>query len=165
MSEITGHSQCLRGKMQERKRAGRSIPKDVMLVAGREEKEAIQTLIQAPLGSREEERWGATHERMMGPQRIDFLGQDPTSSTVESRPRASIFGKEETRVVASLRDSLSQAAPHYPPVSLSFSPFPPVSLFCLLEVHRVTPTQPSARANYSVPDSFEQTSRGHFRVP
>lgn len=33
----------------ERKRAGRSIPKDVMLVAGREEKEAIQTLIQAPL--------------------------------------------------------------------------------------------------------------------
>ena len=45
MSEITGHSQRLRGKTQERKRAGRSIPKDVMLVAGREEKEAIQTLV------------------------------------------------------------------------------------------------------------------------
>lgn len=64
MSEITGHSQCLGGKTQERKRAGRSIPKDVMLVAGREEKKAIQTLVQAPLGFREEERWGATHERM-----------------------------------------------------------------------------------------------------
>ena len=35
-----------------------------MLVAGREEKKAIQTLVQAPLGFREEERWGATHERM-----------------------------------------------------------------------------------------------------
>ena len=165
MSEITGHSQRLRGKTQERKRAGRSIHKDVMLVAGREEKEAIQTLVQAPLGSREEERWGATHEKMMGPQRIDLLGQDPTSSTVESRPCANIFRKEETRVVASLRESISRAAPRYPPVSISFSPFPRVSLFCPLEVHWVTPTQPSARANYSVPDSFKQTSRGHFHVP
>lgn len=106
-----------------------------MLVAGREEKEAIQTLIQAPLGSREKERWGATHERMMGPQRIDFLEQDPTSSTIESRPHANIFRKEEIRVVASLRDCLRQAAPRYPPVSMSFSPFPPVSLFCPLEIH------------------------------
>lgn len=72
---------------------------------------------------------------MMGPQRIDFQEQDPTSSTTESRPHANIFRKEEIRMVAPLRYCLSQAAPRYPPMSMSFSPSHSVSLFCPLEIH------------------------------
>lgn len=105
-----------------------------MLVVGTEEKEVIQTLTQAPFRFRREKQWGATHEGMMGPQRSDFLGYVPSSPTPESRSTCQYFWEGRDQVVSSLRYSLSQAASHYPALSLSFSSSPHVTLFCPLEI-------------------------------